>query len=140
MLATRGVLLQRSLQPSTAAAAISAVFRQRIAGQCLKRTASTVTTATDNAIPSGLPFMFFKQVPEAPVSQSVTEYLSQMRPFSAPPAPLQQSIHTPPSSETLNEGTMYMTSILRKRRLKMNKHKHKKLRKRTRALRKRLGK
>ncbi|KAK9765989.1 hypothetical protein K7432_005250 [Basidiobolus ranarum] len=36
--------------------------------------------------------------------------------------------------------TMLMTSILRKRKLKMNKHKYKKLRKNTRALRKRLGK
>ncbi|KAJ1965064.1 hypothetical protein GGI12_001015 [Dipsacomyces acuminosporus] len=33
-----------------------------------------------------------------------------------------------------------MTSVLRKRKTKMNKHKHRKLRKRTRALRKRLGK
>ncbi|CAI2172398.1 8186_t:CDS:2 [Funneliformis geosporum] len=38
------------------------------------------------------------------------------------------------------EKTLYLTNILQKRRLKMNKHKHKKLRKRTRALRKRLGK
>ncbi|ORX91293.1 hypothetical protein K493DRAFT_339441 [Basidiobolus meristosporus CBS 931.73] len=36
--------------------------------------------------------------------------------------------------------TLLMTSILRKRKLKMNKHKYKKLRKNTRALRKRLGK
>ncbi|KAK9763568.1 hypothetical protein K7432_009635 [Basidiobolus ranarum] len=36
--------------------------------------------------------------------------------------------------------TIMMTSILRKRKLKMNKHKYKKLRKNTRALRKRLGK
>ncbi|KAI8136757.1 hypothetical protein BJV82DRAFT_661757 [Fennellomyces sp. T-0311] len=130
MLAARA-FLQRGLQSTT----VSSVFRVRVASQCAKRTASTVSTATDNALP--LPFMFSKQVPEAPVSQSVTEYLSRMRPFSAPPAPFQQPISTP--TETLNEG-MHMTSILRKRRLKMNKHKHKKLRKRTRALRKRLGK
>jgi hypothetical protein len=37
-------------------------------------------------------------------------------------------------------ATMYATSIKRKRKKKMNKHKHRKLRKRTRALRKRLGK
>ncbi|KAI7829371.1 hypothetical protein BC939DRAFT_441694 [Gamsiella multidivaricata] len=37
-------------------------------------------------------------------------------------------------------GVMYMTSVLRKRRIKMRKHKYKKLRKRTRALRKKLGK
>lgn len=35
---------------------------------------------------------------------------------------------------------LYATSIKRKRKLKMNKHKRRKLRKRTRALRKRLGK
>ncbi|KAG0274940.1 hypothetical protein BGZ96_004009 [Linnemannia gamsii] len=35
---------------------------------------------------------------------------------------------------------MHMTSVLRKRRIKMRKHKYKKLRKRTRALRKKLGK
>jgi len=34
----------------------------------------------------------------------------------------------------------YATSVLRKRRIKMNKHKYKKFRKRTRALRKRLTK
>ncbi|KAJ1853132.1 hypothetical protein GGH12_001599 [Coemansia sp. RSA 1822] len=36
--------------------------------------------------------------------------------------------------------TMHMTSVRRKRRSKMNKHKHRKLRKSTRAQRKRLGK
>ncbi|KAF9899597.1 hypothetical protein BX616_002940 [Lobosporangium transversale] len=39
-----------------------------------------------------------------------------------------------------NENGMYLTSVLRKRRIKMRKHKYKKLRKRTRALRKKLGK
>ncbi|KAF9347432.1 hypothetical protein BGX26_001075 [Mortierella sp. AD094] len=37
-------------------------------------------------------------------------------------------------------SVMYLTSVLRKRRIKMRKHKYKKLRKRTRALRKKLGK
>ena len=37
-------------------------------------------------------------------------------------------------------NVMHMTSVLRKRRIKMKKHKYKKLRKRTRALRKKLGK
>ncbi|KAF8948085.1 hypothetical protein BGZ47_006493 [Haplosporangium gracile] len=42
----------------------------------------------------------------------------------------------------LQDGSnaMHMTSVLRKRRIKMRKHKYKKLRKRTRALRKKLGK
>lgn len=39
-----------------------------------------------------------------------------------------------------NDNTMYMDSVLRKRRLKMKKHKLKKRRKNQRALRKRLGK
>ncbi|KAG2188912.1 hypothetical protein INT44_004052 [Umbelopsis vinacea] len=38
------------------------------------------------------------------------------------------------------DEAMHATSVLRKRKLKMNKHKHKKLMKRTRALRKRIGK
>ncbi|KAH8556267.1 hypothetical protein BGW37DRAFT_462568 [Umbelopsis sp. PMI_123] len=38
------------------------------------------------------------------------------------------------------DEAMQATSVLRKRKLKMNKHKHKKLMKRTRALRKRIGK
>lgn len=39
-----------------------------------------------------------------------------------------------------HQAPMYMTSVLRKRRIKMRKHKYNKLRKRTRALRKKLGK
>ncbi|KAI8335931.1 hypothetical protein BC941DRAFT_453655 [Chlamydoabsidia padenii] len=70
------------------------------------------------------------------VTDKVTEHLSTLRPFSAPPAPI---VQRPIESPLVEEG-MQLTSVLRKRRLKMNKHKHKKLRKRTRALRKRLGK
>ncbi|KAJ2488528.1 hypothetical protein IWW37_004721 [Coemansia sp. RSA 2050] len=40
----------------------------------------------------------------------------------------------------INGGSYQLTSVKRKRATKMNKHKHRKLRKRTRALRKRLGK
>ncbi|KAJ2046214.1 hypothetical protein GGI01_003664 [Coemansia sp. RSA 376] len=40
----------------------------------------------------------------------------------------------------INGESYQLTSVKRKRASKMNKHKHKKLRKRTRALRKRLGK
>ncbi|CAO3599898.1 unnamed protein product [Absidia cylindrospora] len=70
------------------------------------------------------------------VNDSLTAHVATLRPFSVPPAPtLQQPIQSP-----LVEEGMQLTSTLRKRRLKMNKHKHKKLRKRTRALRKRLGK
>ncbi|KAF9416416.1 hypothetical protein BGZ94_010220 [Podila epigama] len=49
----------------------------------------------------------------------------------------QKSIVDPLMDEA---NTMYMTSVLRKRKIKMRKHKYKKLRKRTRALRKKLGK
>ncbi|KAJ2786473.1 hypothetical protein GGI15_001502 [Coemansia interrupta] len=43
--------------------------------------------------------------------------------------------------ECIESGVVYrMTSVKRKRKTKMNKHKHRKLRKSTRALRKRLGK
>jgi hypothetical protein len=41
---------------------------------------------------------------------------------------------------TEETNAMHMTSVLRKRRIKMRKHKYQKLRKRTRALRKKLGK
>jgi hypothetical protein len=68
---------------------------------------------------------------------SVSEHVSRLRPFSAP-APPQPSMTQPTSSKVVEE--LELTSVLRKRRLKMNKHKHKKLRKRTRALRKKLGK
>ncbi|CAO3699354.1 hypothetical protein G6F70_000007 [Rhizopus microsporus] len=74
-------------------------------------------------------------VKETKAAASISDYVSRLRPFSAPPAP--QPITTPLTGV---EEQLELTSVLRKRRLKMNKHKHKKLRKRTRALRKRLGK
>ncbi|KAG0288556.1 hypothetical protein BGZ98_004213 [Dissophora globulifera] len=49
-----------------------------------------------------------------------------------------ESILDDPLLTSLNR--MHLTSVLRKRRIKMRKHKYKKLRKRTRALRKKLGK
>ncbi|KAF9214747.1 hypothetical protein BGZ59_003087 [Podila verticillata] len=56
--------------------------------------------------------------------------------------PSGKQIMDPAPSSALEgeDNTMYMTSVLRKRRIKMRKHKYKKLRKRTRALRKKLGK
>ncbi|KAG0334546.1 hypothetical protein BG000_008230 [Podila horticola] len=57
--------------------------------------------------------------------------------------PSGKQIMDPVSSSSTLEGednVLYMTSVLRKRRIKMRKHKYKKLRKRTRALRKKLGK
>ncbi|KAG0002432.1 hypothetical protein BGZ79_003021 [Entomortierella chlamydospora] len=89
-------------------------------------------------------------------------YFSSLRPFT-PPNPTtygsdfnseravqdffrqidQQSVQIPRESimdELEDTNMMYMTSVLRKRKIKMRKHKYKKLRKRTRALRKKLGK
>ena len=54
----RGFILQRSLQQQTSV--INRLCVPTIQC-CLKRNASTLTTATDNAIPSALPFMFSKQ-------------------------------------------------------------------------------
>ncbi|KAI9486362.1 MAG: hypothetical protein EXX96DRAFT_548762 [Benjaminiella poitrasii] len=72
-----------------------------------------------------------------PVSVAkVSEYVSRLQPFTVPAPPQQPMIS--PSKQIVE--TLELTSVLRKRRLKMNKHKHKKLRKRTRALRKKLGK
>ncbi|KAI7907020.1 uncharacterized protein BX663DRAFT_557637 [Cokeromyces recurvatus] len=74
-----------------------------------------------------------------PVSMSkVSEHVSRLLPFSAPAPPSPMINRT--SSTTKAVEKLELTSVLRKRRLKMNKHKHKKLRKRTRALRKKLGK
>ncbi|CAO3596566.1 unnamed protein product [Absidia cylindrospora] len=86
--------------------------------------------------PSSFPWTFSTAKPT--MTDKVKDHLSTLSPFTAPPAPVvqqQPSIQSP----LVQEG-MQLTSTLRKRRLKMNKHKHKKLRKRTRALRKRLGK
>ncbi|KAG2184397.1 hypothetical protein INT43_000306 [Umbelopsis isabellina] len=72
------------------------------------------------------------RVPASQPNQSVasiTQYMAALKPFHPPTVP-----------STPSQPTMHATSVLRKRKLKMNKHKHKKLMKRTRALRKRIGK
>ncbi|KAI9362750.1 hypothetical protein BD770DRAFT_315999, partial [Pilaira anomala] len=74
---------------------------------------------------------------ETATTASVSQYISRLRPFSVPTVP-QPNMTTPPVNKVVEE--LELTSVLRKRRLKMNKHKHKKLMKRTRALRKKLGK
>ena len=51
---------------------------------------------------------------------------------SSKPEPLVESI--------VNEGGLQMSSVLKKRKMKMKKHKHRKLLKKTRMLRRRLGK
>ncbi|KAF9433847.1 hypothetical protein BGZ76_008901 [Entomortierella beljakovae] len=89
-------------------------------------------------------------------------YFSSLRPFTPPTNVSQESIFNSeqavhdffkrigqnsaqiPRESIMDEledtNTMQMTSVLRKRKIKMRKHKYKKLRKRTRALRKKLGK
>ncbi|CAO3625224.1 unnamed protein product [Cunninghamella echinulata] len=99
----------------------------------------TLQWATIPSIPHNQPTTSFPWSLQPKISNAdiITEHLSTLQPFSAPPAPtLSKTIQSP----VLVEESMELTSTLRKRRLKMNKHKHKKLRKRTRALRKRLGK
>ncbi|ORZ12726.1 hypothetical protein BCR42DRAFT_419844 [Absidia repens] len=85
--------------------------------------------------PTSFPWTF--STAKTTVTDKVKDHLSTLRPFNAPPAP---ALRQPSTQSPLVEEGMQLTSTLRKRRLKMNKHKHKKLRKRTRALRKRLGK
>ncbi|KAF9946721.1 hypothetical protein BGZ72_011199 [Mortierella alpina] len=97
----------------------------------------------------------------------LSNYLSSLAPFTPPSAlsqrvfrhveskqlsvpnmdgvsPIQQQIESTPLQSIMDNledvNAMHMTSVLRKRKIKMRKHKYKKLRKRTRALRKKLGK
>jgi len=46
----------------------------------------------------------------------------------------------PSTGEQGNAAGLALSSVVKKRRMKMNKHKHRKLRKKTRFLRKKLGK
>ncbi|ORY98950.1 hypothetical protein BCR43DRAFT_488468 [Syncephalastrum racemosum] len=104
-----------------------------------KRSASSLVSHS-TPLPT---FLIPKQIPE--VRNPLTEHMARLQPFKAPAAPVTPAAPitlaplTAPSTPFPVEG-FQLTSILRKRRLKMNKHKHKKLRKRTRALRKKLGK
>ncbi|KAF9551748.1 hypothetical protein EC957_004071 [Mortierella hygrophila] len=71
---------------------------------------------------------FFRQIENKAMIMSTIE-------GQAPTTPIQSIM-----DESDDTNVMHMTSVLRKRRIKMRKHKYKKLRKRTRALRKKLGK
>ncbi|KAG1147486.1 hypothetical protein G6F37_004071 [Rhizopus arrhizus] len=96
-----------------------------------QRSVSTLSTS-----PNTHPVQLINyNIKETQSTATISEYVSRLRPFSAPPAPQPTT-----SPLTQVQEQFELTSVLRKRRLKMNKHKHKKLRKRTRALRKRLGK
>ncbi|CAO3566306.1 unnamed protein product [Mortierella alpina] len=97
----------------------------------------------------------------------LSSYLSSLAPFTPPSSlsqdvlrnieskqlsvpnmdgvsPFQQQTESVPLQSIMDDleetNVMHMTSVLRKRKIKMRKHKYKKLRKRTRALRKKLGK
>ncbi|GAB5588861.1 hypothetical protein Unana1_03761 [Umbelopsis nana] len=82
-----------------------------------------------HAIPPTSMLQFASPAPASPATCSITQYMAGLKPFHPPTAP-----------SVAPQPTMHATSVLRKRKLKMNKHKHKKLMKRTRALRKRIGK
>ncbi|KAK3834339.1 MAG: hypothetical protein JOS17DRAFT_738732 [Linnemannia elongata] len=71
---------------------------------------------------------FFRQIESKAMIMSTID-------GQAPTTPIQNIM-----DELDDTNVMHMTSVLRKRRIKMRKHKYKKLRKRTRALRKKLGK
>ncbi|KAG9066989.1 hypothetical protein KI688_012901 [Linnemannia hyalina] len=71
---------------------------------------------------------FFRQIENKAMIMSTIE-------GQAPTTPIQSIM-----DESDDTNVMHMTSVLRKRKIKMRKHKYKKLRKRTRALRKKLGK
>ncbi|KAI7871552.1 hypothetical protein BDF14DRAFT_1878405 [Spinellus fusiger] len=99
-----------------------------------------VTVASST--PSDAPFMSFMPLkPDVCWMDKHALSVLTHKPFLAPPpsSPAKSQSLSQTPTETPTE-TLQLTSVLRKRRLKMNKHKHKKLRKRTRALRKRLGK
>ncbi|KAH8548417.1 hypothetical protein BGW37DRAFT_507083 [Umbelopsis sp. PMI_123] len=84
------------------------------------------STASANTMPSVTTYPLTFAAPAQPIKASpLSQYMTTLKPFQVPAAP---------------QPTMHATSVLRKRKLKMNKHKHKKLMKRTRALRKRIGK
>ncbi|KAL9551012.1 hypothetical protein MBANPS3_004467 [Mucor bainieri] len=119
--------------------------RSRVSTNVLKATqqryasttsATAINTSINNTIPLFDRALLHNSKNTMSVA-SVSEHVSRLRPFSVPAAP-QPTVSQPTSSKVVEE--LELTSVLRKRRLKMNKHKHKKLRKRTRALRKKLGK
>ncbi|KAF9383097.1 hypothetical protein CPB97_006748 [Podila verticillata] len=97
--------------------------------------------------------------------EQLSAYFSTLRPFTPPTGSSSSSVSvlsTPEAEQAVQKffeqidgqlqeksivdplmdetNVMHMTSVLRKRKIKMRKHKYKKLRKRTRALRKKLGK
>ncbi|KAF9092527.1 hypothetical protein BGX23_004203 [Mortierella sp. AD031] len=76
---------------------------------------------------------FFRQIENKAMIMSTID--GPQAPTTTATTPLQSIM-----DEMDDTNVMHMTSVLRKRRIKMRKHKYKKLRKRTRALRKKLGK
>ncbi|KAF9278374.1 hypothetical protein BGZ68_008611 [Mortierella alpina] len=85
--------------------------------------------------------------PPSSLSQEVFRHIESKQ-FSVPNmdgvSSIQHQIEPTPLQSIMDDledtNAMHMTSVLRKRKIKMRKHKYKKLRKRTRALRKKLGK
>ena len=86
--------------------------------------------------PHGLPTL----VDDAPFPAALPPW---MRDLHLPKLPMDDSqgiVDAVLEDEDQERPTMHMISTLKRRKLKMNKHKHKKRLKKTRALRKRLGK
>ncbi|KAF9978026.1 hypothetical protein BGZ73_003953 [Actinomortierella ambigua] len=82
-------------------------------------------------------------IPDA--DQAVQDFLRQAEWYQMQPIDGARNDVSQPAVAILDpqldeDNMMHMTSVMRKRRIKMKKHKYKKLRKRTRALRKKLGK
>lgn len=110
------------------------------------------------------PYILYLPVP-LDSDEQLSAYFSTLRPFTPPTGSSSSSVSvlsTPEAEQAVQKffeqidgqlqeksivdplmdetNVMHMTSVLRKRKIKMRKHKYKKLRKRTRALRKKLGK
>ncbi|KAF9941111.1 hypothetical protein BGZ65_005004 [Modicella reniformis] len=79
--------------------------------------------------------------PDSSNLNALRNALSMSEPtISSDPVSLAKTALSAIDPQLSSVSPMHLTSVLRKRRIKMKKHKYKKLRKRTRALRKKLGK
>lgn len=103
------------------------MFRSIIAS--LPRTSVRYASSMVKPAVSFMPFMRF----QAPVVPQLTMGLMPKT------VPMVEEVVEPLCGET-EDNTMYMDSVMRKRRLKMKKHKLRKRRREQRSLKKRLGK
>lgn len=80
--------------------------------------------------------LFHSQPRLVAITQAISRVLTIQFPQLWKPTPVEMEV----SGEAEEDNTVYMDSVLRKRRLKMKKHKLRKRRRNQRALKKRLGK